>query len=81
REFYPIDFESVKKLFFDFDELPLPFPLQDDFPVVSLLRYEKLLELQTNTTSLNLAEPCEDEFKEWMDEAIKHKQDLVLYYY
>ena len=41
--FYPIDFEGVKSLFFNSEEIPLPFPNQDDFPLTSFIPYDKLL--------------------------------------
>ena len=79
--FYPIDFGSVEKLFSDFEEIPLPFPPQDDFPIVSLIKYGKLVGLQNDFTHLNLPAECTEEFAGWLNEAIKHEQDLVLYYY
>lgn len=81
RDFYPIDFESVKSLFFDFEEIPLPFPSQDDFPLTSFIRYDKLIELKTDYTSLNLPDEVKNEFEQWVEEAIKFKQGIVFFYY
>ena len=80
-DFYPIDFESVKSLFFDFEEIPLPFPSQDDFPWTSFIRYDKLIELKIDYTSLNLPDEVKNEFEQWVEEAIKFKQGIVFFYY
>ena len=79
--FYPIKFDYVERLFFDFEEIPLPFPLQDDFPVTSFIRFEKLQELQRDFSAMNLPVECHEEFSGWLNAAIEKEHDLILYYY
>ncbi|PRY44034.1 hypothetical protein CLV58_1033 [Spirosoma oryzae] len=79
--FYPIKFDCVERLFFDFEEIPLPLPSQDNFPVTSFIRFEKLQELKKDFSAVNLPIECHKEFKGWLDTAIQLEHDLVLYYY
>lgn len=78
--FYPIDFESVKSLFFDFGEIPLPFPRQDDFPLTSFIAYDKLIALKSDFSSLCIPDSCKEEFEQWIKEAIQFKHGIVFLY-
>lgn len=73
--------KAVEQLFILFETNPLPFPMPDDFPLFSLIRYEQLIELKKDFSHLNLYEEANIVFEKWLDETILKQQDLVLYYY
>lgn len=61
------------------EEIPLPFPQQDDFPLTSLIRLEKINELKKGIEFESLPPESQEQFMSWLNIASENQQDIVLF--
>ncbi|MDJ1480295.1 hypothetical protein QNI16_07350 [Cytophagaceae bacterium YF14B1] len=80
KVFYPIDLDSVWELM-KYPDIPLPFPVQEDYPITAVITNAELQQLSTDFSALNLPEETHDQFQHWIKRCLENNRDLVLYYY
>ncbi len=80
-KFCPIKLGVASEILELGEEIPIPFPQQEDFPLTSFFSLEKIDELKKGIEFELLPLESQEQFLSWLNIASEKQEDILLFLY